>query len=54
MAHSDAHGGYYMLVGYQEVKQSAGSWKTFSSAGGTNLPKAPIRIAALEFDPPDH
>ena len=54
VAHSDAHGGYYMLAGYQEVKQSAGAWKTFSSAGGTNLPKAPIRIAALEFDPPDH
>ena len=54
VAHSDAYGGYYMLVGHREVKQAAGSWQTFSSAGGTGLPKAPIRIAALEFDPPDH
>lgn len=54
VAHSDALGGYYMLAGYEDVKNAAHRWEEFSSAGGMMLPKAPFRIAAIEFDPPEH
>ena len=54
VAHSDAHSGFYVLVGHEDVRQAAKSWKAFSSAAGTRLPPAPFRIAAIEFDPPEH
>lgn len=54
VAHSTALGGFYLLAGYADVKAAAGSWQEFSSAGGMMLPKAPFRIAAIEFDPPEH
>jgi cytochrome P450 len=54
VAHSDALGGFYMLTGYDDVKDAASRWNDFSSAGGMMLPKAPFRIAAIEFDPPEH
>jgi len=54
VAHSSAHGGFYVLADPEQVRRAAGDWQTFSSAGGTRLPKAPFRIAAIEFDPPEH
>jgi cytochrome P450 len=54
VAHSDALGGFYMLTGYDDVKGAASRWELFSSAGGMMLPKAPFRVAAIEFDPPEH
>jgi len=54
VAHSDALGGFYMLAGYDGVKKAATQWQTYSSAQGMMLPKAPFRIAAIEFDPPEH
>lgn len=54
VVHSDALGGFYMLAGYDDVKDAASRWGEFSSAGGIFLPKAPFRVAAIEFDPPEH
>lgn len=54
VAHSDALGGFYMLAGYEDVKSAALRWEDFSSAGGMTLPKVPFRVAAIEFDPPQH
>lgn len=54
VVHSDALGGFYMVTGYDEVRHAAANWEEFSSAGGMTLPKAPFRIAAIEFDPPHH
>jgi len=51
---SESYGGYYLLAGYDDVRTAAGDWETFTWAGGTRLPKAPFRIAAIEFDPPEH
>lgn len=54
VAHSAALGSFYMLAGYDDVKDAASHWEDFSSAGGMMLPKAPFRVAAIEFDPPEH
>ena len=59
VAHSDAHGGFWLLSRYQDVRAALGDWQTFSS-------NAPGRIAIphtkpgphpgipIEFDPPEH
>lgn len=56
VAHSDAHGGYYMLVRHADVRKAALDWKTFSSAKGVNLPHDSTRppLPAIEYDPPEH
>jgi cytochrome P450 len=54
VARSDQLGGFYMLTAHADVKRAAGAWQEFSSAGGVILPRLPFRLAALEFDPPEH
>jgi hypothetical protein len=51
---SDAHGGFYALSSYSELRRAAGDWQTFSSAGGITLPRQPVRLAPIEYDPPEH
>ena len=59
VAHSDAHGGFWLLSRYEDVRGALRDWQTFSS-------NAPGRIAIphtkpgphpgipIEFDPPEH
>ena len=57
--HSDAHGGFWSIVRYDDIKRAARDFRVFSSALGTSIgargantsapPKAPI-----EYDPPEH
>lgn len=54
VVHSDEHGGFYFMTKYADVRQAAKDWRTFSSASGVFHPPMPFRIAAIEFDPPDH
>lgn len=56
VAHSDAHGGYYLLTRRSDVLKAAADWKTFSSARGVNLPPNLTRppLPAIENDPPEH
>jgi cytochrome P450 len=54
VAHSERHGGFYLLCGYGDVKHAASRWQDFSSAGGHTLPKLPFPVAAIGFDPPEH
>jgi cytochrome P450 len=51
---SDAHGGFYALSSYSELRRAAGDWETFSSAGGITVPRQPVRLAPIEYDPPEH
>ena len=53
--HGEAYGGYYMVLGFDEVKSTSRDWETYSSGRGivfpaTNRPLAP----PTEFDPPEH
>lgn len=57
VVHSEAHGGYYLLLRHADVRGAALDWKNFSSArGGVSLPtrREGPRLPALEHDPPEH
>jgi cytochrome P450 len=54
VVHSDANGGFYTLTSYPDVREAASDWETFSSAGGITLPRQPVRLAPIEYDPPEH
>lgn len=56
VAHSDAHGGYYLLTRRSDILKAALDWKTFSSARGVHLPPNLTRppLPAIENDPPEH
>ncbi len=54
VAHSDAHGGFYMFTRYSDVRAAAKDWQTYSSADGFTLPPLPIRAFAIQADPPQH
>lgn len=56
VAHSDSHGGYYLLTRHADVLRAAMDWKTFSSAKGVSLPLIPQapRLPAIAHDPPEH
>ena len=56
VAHSDAMGGYYLLLRHGDVRRAALDWKTFSSAKGVGLPQDRTRppLPAIEYDPPQH
>jgi cytochrome P450 len=54
VAHSDAHGGFYMFTRYSDVRAAAEDWQTYSSADGFTLPQLPIRAFAIQADPPQH
>lgn len=54
VAHSDAHGGFWVLSRYRDVERAAHDWQTFSSADGATIPRAPgqAKIPPIDFDPP--
>jgi cytochrome P450 len=54
VAHSDQHGGFWVVTRYQDVVRVAQDWETFSSAHGLTVPVAPIAVRNIpvEVDPP--
>lgn len=54
VAHSDQHGGFWVVTDYDDVLRVAQDWETFSSAHGLTVPAAPIatRSIPVEVDPP--
>jgi cytochrome P450 len=55
LAHSDQHGGFYMLLNYADVKAAMVDHKTYSSEPQVLRPMLPRKpIPALEMDPPRH
>ncbi len=54
VARSDAHGGFYVLAGFRDVRAASLDWKSLSSAKGVILPRMAEGIVALETDPPEH
>lgn len=57
VAHSDAHGGYWIVSRYQDVLHVAQDWQTFSSAHGVSVPgtsKMVVPAIPEHVDPPLH
>jgi cytochrome P450 len=56
VAHSDQHGGFWMVSRYQDVLRVAQDWSSFSSEDGITVPggKAPIPAIPEMLDPPRH
>ncbi|MER7536967.1 cytochrome P450 [Streptomyces sp. NPDC097704] len=55
VAHSQAHGGTWIVSRYQDVRAALADHETFSSASGVFFPRASgtPRFAPLEYDPPE-
>jgi cytochrome P450 len=56
VAHSDAHGGYWIVSRYGDVLRVAQDWQTFSSAHGVSVPDTKMVVRAIpeHVDPPLH
>lgn len=56
VAHSDAHGGYWIVTRYEDVLRVAQDWETFSSELGVSIPKTQMSVQAIpeHIDPPLH
>lgn len=56
VAHTDAHGGYWVLTRYADVLNAAKDHETYSSAGGVFIPRPDgvPPFPPIEFDPPMH
>lgn len=54
VAHSDQHGGFWVVTKYEDVFQVAQDWESFSSAHGVSIPPGPIAVRNIpvEVDPP--
>jgi len=56
VAHSDQHGGFWVVTGYEEVLRVAQDWKAFSSELGITVPAPPagkqMKILPVTVDPP--
>jgi len=56
VAHSDAHGGFWVLTRYEDVLKVAQDWETFSSELGITVPYQPpqtsMKILPVAVDPP--
>jgi cytochrome P450 len=53
VAHSSAHGGYWLVTGYAEVRQALGDPSTFSSQYGVGFPhKQSLMMPPIDMDPP--
>lgn len=61
VAHTAAHGGYWVVSDYQDVAEIARDDATFSSCldqedgtrGGVTIPVTPLRQVPIEMDPPE-
>jgi cytochrome P450 len=56
VARSDAWGGFWSLLRYEDVCQAAADWKTFTTTVQNVVPKVAFtgRRPPLHFDPPEH
>ena len=55
VAHSDAHGGFWLVTRYGDVDDVAHDWEHFSSTSGIAIPVAlDTRVVPQEADPPLH
>ncbi len=55
VAWSDEHDGFYMLLGYKDVRKAMSDYRTFSSEPQALRPMLPRKpIPALDMDPPRH
>ena len=56
VAHSDAHGGFWVVTRYEDVLHAAQDWRTFSSAAGIAVPSTQMVLPAIpeHLDPPLH
>src|SRR5262245_23470479 len=61
VAHSDQHGGYWVVTDYEDVLRVAQDWKTFSNELGVTVPPPPtgssapkMKILPVGVDPPLH
>ncbi|WP_007508289.1 MULTISPECIES: cytochrome P450 [Pseudofrankia] len=55
VAHSEAHGGFWVLTKYEDVLRVAQDWETFTSTEGLNIPpyRGEVRNIPVEVDPPE-
>jgi cytochrome P450 len=56
VAHSDEHGGFWVVSRYEDVLQVAQDWQTFSSAHGVSVPgnESVVKAIPEHLDPPLH
>src|SRR5918994_7004646 len=59
VVHGSQHGGYWLLTRYEDVREAARDWRTYTSSvpGVTSIPVATRRTEPqlpLEVDPPLH
>ncbi|MGI8329403.1 cytochrome P450 [Actinomadura scrupuli] len=55
VAHSEEHGGFWVVTKYEDVLRVAQNWEVFSSAHGLGVSRAPtvVRNLPVEADPPE-
>lgn len=54
---TDAHGGYYVVTGYEEVRWIWANWEVFSGRPSVSIPPglgSERPLMPVEIDPPDH
>ena len=56
VAHSDRHGGFWVVSGYEDALSVAQNWEVFSSAHGLAIlpSQGVVRNLPVETDPPEH
>ena len=56
VAHSEEHGGFWVVSRYEDVLRVAQDWRTFSSAHGVSVPDTDMVVKAIpeHLDPPLH
>jgi cytochrome P450 len=53
VAWTEAHGGFWVVSGYDQVVAAAKDDYTFISSEGVTIPRAPFRVIPIELDPPE-
>ncbi len=55
VAHSEQHGGFWVVSRYSDVLRVAQDWETFTSTEGLNIPttQSHVRNIPVEVDPPE-
>ena len=56
VAHSDQHGGFWVVTAYEDVLRVVQDWRTYSSAHGVSVPQSEMVVKAIpeHLDPPLH